>query len=244
MLVRAVHELVDTERYPIDDLDSTAGQAFLEECRTRMTAESSLTLPGFVRPEAIDAILAEIDGAPRVPNERLRTPYSWMHNLDFPPEHPRRALFRWSNQIITADAFADAGPAFALFSCREVVEFVRRLLGYPSLYPGVCPTLSLMASVLNEGDENGWHFDTNDGVVSILLQAADDGGHFDFAPYLRDESDENYDDVAALFAGQLEPIRLAQTGGTFSLFLGRRSPTPGDSSRVHQQAPRHLAAVI
>ena len=129
--------------------------------------------------EHSDAILAEIEDAPTVSNERLRTPYSWMYNLDFPPEHPRRAWFRWSSQIITADAFAEDGPGCALFGCRELVEFVRRLLGYASLYPSVCPTLSVMASVLDEGDENGWHFDTNDGVVSILLQAADDGGHFD-----------------------------------------------------------------
>lgn len=189
-----------------------------------MNADSSLTLPGFVRPETIDAILAEIEDAPTVSNERLRTPYSWMYNLDFPPEHPRRALFRWSSQIITADAFAEDGPGCALFGCRELVEFVRRLLGYASLYPSVCPTLSVMASVLDEGDENGWHFDTNDGVVSILLQAADDGGHFDFAPYLRDESDENYQEVARLFDGQLEPVRVAQAAGMFSLFLGRRSP--------------------
>ena len=216
-------DLVDTDRYPIDDLESVGGRAFLADCHRRMATESSLTLPGFVRPEVVDAIVAELDGAESVRDERLRTPYSWRYNLDFPPEHPRRALFRWSTNAVLTDAFSPDGRAAALFACQELTEFVRRLLRFDTLYPSACPTLSLMASVLGEGDENGWHFDTNDGVVSILLQSADGGGHFEFVPYIRDEIEENYDQIAALFQREIQPVRLALEPGTFALFLGRRS---------------------
>jgi hypothetical protein len=41
-------ELLNIERYPIDDLDSDRGQAFLVECRQRMAIESSLILLEFV----------------------------------------------------------------------------------------------------------------------------------------------------------------------------------------------------
>lgn len=216
-------DFVDTERYPIDNLDSDRGRQFLEECRRRMAVESSLTLSGFIRPEVVSTIVDELSGAGAIRDECLRTPYSWMYNLDFLEPHPRRALFRWSTNAILTDAFSPEGAAVALFACDELTEFVRRLLGFETLFPSACPTLSLMASVLNEHDENGWHFDTNDGVVSILLQSADRGGHFEFVPYIRDEHDENYEGVGAVFSGDRKPTRLALEPGTFALFLGRRS---------------------
>jgi hypothetical protein len=216
-------ELLNIERYPIDDLDSDRGQGFLVECRQRMAIESSLILPGFVRPEVVGTIINDLEAAETIGDEKLRTPYSWRYNLDFPSGHPRRALFRSSINSILADSFPANGLAARLFDCDELTEFVRRLLDVETLYPSACPTMSLMASVLHEGDENGWHFDTNDGVVSILLQPADDGGHFEFVPYIRDETDENYDQVGAVFQGEVQPVRLALEPGTFALFLGRRS---------------------
>jgi len=218
-----IAELVDTERYPLDRLNEPDGEDFVAECLVRLEAESSLTLPGFLRPSAIDSILEEIAGASMVRDERHRTAYSWCYNLDFPDEHPRRALFRAAQNLVLTDAFANEGIAQTLFSSPELTEFVRRLLGTATNYPSACPTLSLMASVLNEGDEFGWHFDTNDGVVSILLQAADVGGHFEFAPYVRSETDESYDNVDAVFTGEAEPERLNLQPGTFAFFLGRRS---------------------
>ena len=43
-----------------------------------------------------------------------------------------------------------------------------------------------------------WSFDTNDGVVSLMFQTADEGGHFEYAPYRRDEVNENYGGIQEL----------------------------------------------
>lgn len=224
-----IADLVDTDRYPIDRLSEPVGEDFVAECLVRLESESSLTLPDFLQPSAVDSILEEIDRAPTVRDERVRTPYSWRYNLDFPDGHPRRALFRAAFDAVFTDAFANGGEAQTLFGLPELTEFVRRLLGTATNYPSVCPTLSLMATVMHEGDEQGWHFDTNDGVVSILLQAADVGGHFEFAPYVRSETDESYDDVDAVFSGEAKPDRLDLQPGTFAFFRGRRS--------VHRVSP-------
>ncbi|MDH3447731.1 MAG: hypothetical protein OEO18_06270, partial [Gammaproteobacteria bacterium] len=45
---------------------------------------------------------------------------------------------------------------------------------------------------------DGWHYDSNDVVFSLLLQAPEAGGVFEYAPYIRSKTDENYDAVAKL----------------------------------------------
>lgn len=218
-----VSALINTERYPIHALDSDSGQAFVADCRRRMAAESSLTLPEFVRADVVADASEEVAASPTVTDERLRTPYSWRHNLDHPEGHPRRALFRARLNAVLDDSFAADSLGRRIFECDELTEFVRQLLQVDTLYRSECPTMALMANVMHEGDELGWHFDTNDGVVSILLQAPDEGGEFEFAPYIRDEDDERYDYVASLFGGEREADQLALEPGTFALFLGRRS---------------------
>ena len=106
---------------------------------------------------------------------------------------------------------------------------MRRVLDFKTLYRSECPHLSLQVNVLNKGDTFGWHYDTNDGVVSFVVQEADEGGAFEYAPYIRDEDDENYSGVRRLFEEIDEPKRPAMPPGTLSLFLGRRS--------VHRVAP-------
>ena len=82
-----------------------------------------------------------------------------------------------------------------------------------------------------EGDEHGWHFDGNDFVVSLLLQAPENGGAFEFAPYIRDEGKENYAAVAAAMDGVPGSVRQKTVRpGTLMIFCGRRA--------LHRVTPR------
>jgi hypothetical protein len=98
---------------------------------------------------------------------------------------------------------------------------VRQALGEDTLHLSACPHLGLTAQVSGPGDRNGWHYDTNDYVISLMLQAADCGGEFEYAPYIRSQTDEKYDAVAKVFE---DPDQYAQRHlippGTFTLFKG------------------------
>ena len=52
--------------------------------------------------------------------------------------------------------------------------------------------------------EFAWHFDTNEFTVSILVQAPERGGLFEFAPNIRTPEDGCYRDVAEVIAGDSE----------------------------------------
>ncbi len=218
-------DFVDLERYPIDRPDGAAGQALIERCRDDLDRVALCTLPGFLTGPGLASLQAAVRAeVPRAhPIAHSRTPYGWMDNRGFPPDHPRSVLFPVSSGVITTELFPPDNATRDLFNCDALTEFVRRVLGFGILYRSACPHLSIQVNVLGEGDSFGWHFDTNDGVVSLILQEADSGGQYEYVPYIRDEDDENYDAVGRLFDGRDEPLRPALAAGTFTLFKGRRS---------------------
>ena len=91
-----------------------------------------------------------------------------------------------------------------------------------------------------EGDQDGWHYDPNDGVVTLQLQTPDEGGEFEYAPYIRSDDDENYQGVARLFdSPDTEATQLRPAAGTFMLFNGSRS-----MHRVRRVGPTRRPRVV
>lgn len=220
------HEIVDLDRYPIVDIDTPAARGLVERCRRDLEEKALCALPGFIREAALPALVAEAEAlvSRSYRSDNLRTPYGWMCNKGFPPDHPRSQVFRNHSGYIMADQFAEDGPIKRLFHWDPLTDFVREALGVATLYRSACPHLSLNLGIQQEGDQFGWHFDTNDGVVSLLLQRPEEGGHFEYAPYIRSEEDEAYPEMARLFAGEPGVAqRPAMAPGTFVLFKGRRS---------------------
>ena len=216
---------IDTDRYPIDDLDSQAGRDLVGRCRKMLSGHTLCLLEGFLREDAVAALtteLAELEGEAHKVNYPS-TVYGWMNNAGFPPDHPRSRLEPRQCGVLSTDLFDSSGPSWELFRLDALREFVRRVLGYETLFRSECPTLAIQANVMGEGETFGWHYDTNDGVVSFTIQNADQGGEFQFVPFIRDENDENYPAVTALLDNRAEPVTAKAAPGTFSLFMGRRS---------------------
>lgn len=222
---------VDLDRYPVHDLDSQAGKALVAEAQDMMKRDTLCLLDGFLRDSAVAELSAEITqletGAHRV--DYPSTIYGWMHNAGFPPDHPRSRLLRRNCGVISYDQLSANGACRELYEFDELAHFIRRLLGYDTLYRTACPTLSIQVNVMDEGEIFGWHFDTNDGVVSFTIQNADQGGGFEYAPLIRSEDDENYAGVARIVDEIDTPRQPEMSPGTLSLFLGRRS--------LHRTAP-------
>ena len=217
---------VDLDRYPIVDLDLTPGRKLVAKCHSELTERSICLLPNFIRGPALQALVDEsAELAPRAyRTDRLRTPYSWRNNNRFPADHPRSALHPNRLGGILGHQFPENSLLRRLYEWRPLTEFVRQVLGFETLYPCADPHVSFTVHVMDEGDELAWHFDTNDGVISLLLEQADEGGHFECAPYMRAEDDENYPAVARLFGGAPNlSVRPDMPPGTFVLFNGRRS---------------------
>ena len=231
---------IDLDRYPIHELDGNAGQALIRQAREMMQRDTLCLLEGFLRQKAVQQLSTEITQLEPQAHQvdYQATPYGWMNNAGFSADHPRSQLPRRTCGVISTDQLQATGPCQELYQFDELTEFVRHLLGFKQLYRTACPTLSIQINLMREQDCFGWHYDTNDGVVSFSNQVPDDGGGFEYVPLIRDEDDENYAAVSRILDGSDLPRQPAMSAGTFSLFMGRRSlhrvATVGRTSKSRQ----------
>ena len=91
----------------------------------------------------------------------------------------------------------------------------------------------------DEGQELGWHFDNSEFAITLLLQAPQSGGQFEFVRDLRYSKDEeiNFAGVAAVLDGNAVIERPSVTPGTLMLFRGRNAmhrvtPTIDRTTRI------------
>ncbi len=83
-----------------------------------------------------------------------------------------------------------------------------------------------------------WHFDRSEFTTTLLLQAPDGGGNFEYRSDLRSDDDPNYEGVAALLEGRDQKVeRLHLSAGTLNVFKGKNTahrvtPVEGDHARI------------
>ncbi|MEY3361952.1 MAG: hypothetical protein RL531_1671 [Actinomycetota bacterium] len=235
--------LVDLARYPVDTPDSPAAVAAIATARADLARQGVAVLPGFLAPDALDAMVAEADALAvgRHHQDVMGTPYLEIPADHWPPTHPRRTEGRSALTAIPYDAFGEDSPLRALYEWDALREFVRRTLDRPTLHRYADPLGALNVATMHDGDELAWHFDQTDFVVSIALQRSERGGEFECAPFTRTADDECYDTVADCLEGHPDaPTTVLEfEPGTLMLFAGRHSLHR--VTRIGGPTPRHVA---
>ena len=217
-------ELVNLKRYPL--VDDAAFAAIADTSRTQLQESSFARLPGFLKADAAQAMTAEVLNAlPRAyRREQSFSAYDDRTSQAFAPDHVRRRIHESRQFVVAMDVLPKSGLLRTLYGNETLTRRIAQMLNEPALFPLADPVMGCTATVMNDGDNHGWHFDLNDFVVSILLQAPEAGGTFDFAPNIRDDADENYDGVAAALDGRSQAVRSIKVeAGTLLLFCGRRA---------------------
>lgn len=231
-------ELVDLERYPLED--DAASEAMIEACRVQLAQSSFACLPGFLTAAATRAMTREVlDALPRAyRRERAFSAYEEQDLESYPEGHVRRRRHLSCQFVVANDVLDRSGQLQSLYQNDALRRRIAQMLDEPELHPLADPVMACTSTVMFDGDTHGWHFDLNDFVVSILLQAPEAGGTFDFAPNIRSEGHENYEEVAAVLDGTSARVRQVRVeAGTLLLFCGRRAlhrvpPVIGATPRV------------
>jgi len=222
----AAGDLVDLARYPIADLTSAAAQELVANYRRQLAETGVALLRGFLTPPAAAAMAAEA---------RAATPGAYFcdstHNVylesddgAFPPDHPRRRRLRTIVGSVAYDLLPAGSPLRRLYEWGNMIEFVRLVLGRPTLYRLADPLGALSINVFRPGGHHAWHFDEAEYTTTIMLQEAEEGGYFEYMPHLRRPDGGEYPAVHRILDGDEEGVqRLPFAAGTLSLFAGRLS---------------------
>ena len=187
-------------------------------------------LPGFIRTEALEILVEET-------NRRIGD--AWFckstHNVYLTPNdctpndpgtppgdvaHRRERTFVGS---VPYDRIGEDSSLRRLYLWDPLKDFVGAVLGKPRLHRFADPLGACSVNVFVDGGEHGWHFDESEFTVTLMLQAPESGGAFEYVPRIRGSQDEKAI-IAAVLDGDRALVReLPFTAGTLLIFGGRQT---------------------
>lgn len=210
------------DRHGIPDWDRLATSA-----RRDLEEHGVATIAGFLHRDAVERINASLDQLrPFVPIRfDRRSVYARVAGVELADDDPRRTEVDWLAGHATRDMFPPYTEAHRLYVCPHFKRFIARCVGLERVFEYADPLAGLVATILPPGGCYGWHYDTNEFVVTIAIQPADSGGRFEYATNLRTPGDENLEGLRRVLDGTDAGLvrSTAMGAGDLQLFLGRYS---------------------
>lgn len=222
-----MNTLIDLDRYPLNRPDTAEWQALVDQCRAELATDGMFNLPGFLRPDALAQAVDEL--TPKLATEAYT--HARRHNIYFrkevpglAPDHPALAEVETINHTLCGDQMQNC-VVTRLYEIPEFARFLAATMDKPMLYTMDDPLARVNTMAYRAGEALNWHFDRSEFTTTLLLQAPDEGGEFEYRTDLRSELDPNYDGVARLVKGldpNVQKIRLFP--GTLNVFRGKNTP--------------------
>ncbi len=226
---------LDTTRHPIAD------DSYVAACRDRFDRDGALVLRGFATDAAIARVVAR-----SLPREADAFYADKTHNVyltDPDPElgshHPYNRQVVSTKGLIADDEVPADSPLREIYDDMSFRSFLCSVLGIEEVHPYADELSSVNVHFAAAGMELGWHFDNSSFAVTMLLQAPEGGGHFEFVSAVRDADNDDmaFERVGKILDGSEAVERLEFEPGDLVLFRGRNAmhrvtPTVGDTTRI------------
>ena len=219
-------DLVNHEQYPLHRPGSAAYRVLVERCRDDLAKQSACLLHGFTTEEATERMVTEADRIAPDAFSCRDTHNVYMEENDdrYPADHPRR---RPQTTILDSIAFDQIRPTdglHRLYTWDPLLSFIADVLNKKHYYRMADPLAAVTVNVMHQGQNHGWHFDEAEVTTTLMLQAPEEGGAFEYAPNVRPEDRGSYEIVDRVLRGRYPDIRtLKAKPGTLILFVGYRS---------------------
>ena len=237
----SIDRMIDLKRYSMDRLDNAAGKALLARCKADLAERGMFNLEGLVRSDALKLAVKElrpvIDTKAFV-HERSHNIYFKKEIPGLAPDHPALKQVTTVNHTICADQMRKDAVVLQIYEWPALAAFLAAVMGKPVLHTMPDPLARVNVMEYRAGEALNWHFDRSEFTTTLLLQAPEEGGAFEYRTDLRSESDPNYEGVAKLLEGRDPQVKLQQVAaGTLNVFRGRNTahrvtPVKGARERI------------
>jgi hypothetical protein len=221
-----VREILDLDRYPIDQPATPGFRKLVADCQRAMTTGGMFNLDGILRRDAIARASREIEP---LMNSVAFTHRRW-HNVYFkdrveglPPDHGALERFETVHHTLCDDQL-HGSVVHQIYEYLPLAAFLAEVMRKPRLYLMSDPLARVNVMEYREGETLNWHFDRSVFTVTLLIRPAAAGGEFEYRTDLRTDSDPNFDGVAAVLRGSDDGIRVNPlTAGTLNVFAGKNT---------------------
>ncbi len=235
-----MHDILDLDRYPLDQPGSPGWIALVDRCKADLARDGMFNLEGLMRPGAVARSVGEVTpvlDASAFTHKRSHNVYFRKEIPGLGADHPALKLFETSNQTICADQIPDS-LLVRLYKWPNLAGFLAAAMAKPVLHLMDDPIACANVMRYTEGEALNWHFDRSEFTTTLLLQAPRDGGAFEYRTGLRSDDDPNYDGVARMLRGEDSAVQgMIAEAGTLNVFRGKNTahrvtPVVGPVDRI------------
>lgn len=242
-----ISQIVDLDRYPLDEMGSTTYRKLIDDCQQQLNQNGCCLLPGFLKSDAMaQARLEAINLA--------KSGYQMNHHFayddvnddtlardldDLPMDHPLRFKSLTKIRFVGRDLIHSENPVQQIHTWPQMCTFLQDTMQLPQVFINDCPISACVFTVAEAGEMQDWHFDGTEYIVTLMLEDSSEGGDFEFVTGLRQpDLEDDYDNISRVIAGQYpDVIRPDIKPGTLTLFKGkyslhRASAVQGNGRRV------------
>jgi hypothetical protein len=230
-----IQNIIDLDECPLGNAN------FTELCQKKIDENGVLTLPKFLNEQVIKYLVEEASAAQHKAfySNSTHNVYLTKNNPDYDDKHVFNRQVVSSKGCITDDQISENSPLKTLYQSNIFRDFLAKVLNEQKLFEYEDPMSSINVHYASEGQELGWHFDNSSFAITLLLQAPEAGGSFEYIKDLRDSEagEMNFEGVESLLDGIKKPEFLKVEPGTLVLFRGKNSiqrvtPTRGNKTRM------------
>ena len=218
--------IVDLEKYPINDIGSLKYKELTNYTRKQLDEDGCCVLPNFIKPNSIQRMKDEVDRnlSKIYFTSDKHNPYFTKDDKSLHEGHPKRIFSVRQSGYLNSNDLEKDSDLNKFYDLEEMLKFVSDSLKVFPLYKWADPLGKNPYSVMHTDHYFPWHFDGNEFTLSVLVQKAEKGGFFEYAPDLRSKDNENFEEIAKVLKGDRTRVKsLDLKPGDLQIFKGRFS---------------------
>ena len=219
-------EIINLETYPINNTGSIKYRELINYTRKQLNEDGCCVLSNFIKPDSIQRMKDEVDkklSKIYFTNDK-HNPYFTKDDKMLPENHPKRIFSVRQSGYLNSDNLEKDSDLNKFYDLEEMLKFVSDSLEVFPLYKWADPLGKNPYSVMHTDHYFPWHFDGNEFTLSILVQKAEKGGLFEYAPDIRSKDNENFEEVTKVLKGDRKKVKsLDLKPGDLQIFKGRFS---------------------
>ena len=221
-------EIIDLERYPLDQRESESYLALVRKLRKELNQNQICTLPDFMQDscrlkelESVQKTLPNANSARSFRNVYLER----TETVGLSDAHPRNILSEASYKMIGAHILSPQSALKKLYYWQSFQQFVADIVGKDTIYPSDDPYQPVNILCHEPGDKSAWHFDSsNSFTMTLMLQAPDRGGVFELVPDIRSNDNPNINELSKVLLGDRKKVKTFERNeGSLVIFRGCHS---------------------
>ncbi len=214
---------------------------YINKCKAQISKKSLLVLNNFLTKECLNELNSEaislMDKAFYC--SQNHTILLNKHDKTLKKDDPLNIEVKSDKGCVPHDLIDKNSKLNILYKSIIFKNFLKDVLNLNYLFPYSDPLSSINYNFYQKNQQLGWHFDNASFAITLMIQAADSGGEFEYVSegrdYSRDFIDKTY--IRNILNNSIIPKKINAAPGTLVLFYGRNylhrvTPVISDKSRI------------